>query len=70
MEGPVLRGAGEILRMHPKIIIEVARESFAEVSSILDHYQLLNYDLKTAAHDQSCNIVALPKITLLDSQIG
>ena len=61
MELPVLRGASEILRLLPKIVIEVARESFAEVSSILSDYRLLNCDLKTAAHDESCNIVALPR---------
>lgn len=60
MEGPALRGAREVLSTRPKIIIEVARESFVEISSILSDYKLLNYDLKTAAHDQSCNIVALP----------
>ena len=61
MEGPVLRGARELLVTSPKIIIEVARESFVEVSSLLSHYRLLNWDLKTTAHDESCNIVALPK---------
>ena len=63
MEEPVLRGAREVLARFPKIIIEVARESFVEVSSLLNHYRLLNYDLKTTAHDESCNIVALPNVT-------
>ena len=68
MEGPVLRGARQLLSMAPKIIIEVARESFAEVSLILSDYKLLNYDLSTAAHEESCNIVALPWGTLSEGE--
>jgi FkbM family methyltransferase len=61
MEGAVLRGASEILKMLPKIIIEVARESFSEVSSMLSDYKLLDCHLRTPAHNESCNIVAFPK---------
>jgi FkbM family methyltransferase len=70
MEVPVLRGARRLLSTFPKIIIEVAAESFAEVCSILTGYHLFNYDLTTPACRESANIIALPKVTSATAKVS